>query len=141
MTRVWLSIAVVVASASTARAEDTLTIDQAIQLALSRNERAKISDLGVVSAEAAVERARVAFLPILAANGADTIRPIDHPVNIANGSLQLTQSLFAPSAFPLYDQAKHALEAQRAQTIEDKRQLTFDTAHAFFAVLLAQRVA
>ena len=137
----WLIVAAIVARASVAAADDAMTFEQAIQLALSRNERAKISDLDAVSAEAAVDRARVAFLPVLAATGAYTVRPVDKPVNLATGQVQLSQPIFAPSAFPLYDQAKHALDAQRAQTIEDKRQLAFDTAHAFFAVLLAQRVA
>jgi len=144
MTRVWLCIAVAVGSAAgVAHADDTLTIDQAIQLALTRNERARITELNTVQAEAAVDKARAAFLPVLAATGADTYHPADTPPppkNIANGALQLSQPIFAPSAFPLYDQAKHALDAQHAQTIDDKRQLAFDTAHAFFSVLLAQRV-
>jgi outer membrane protein TolC len=140
MTRVWFSIAVVIGSAATARADDSLTIDQAIQLALTRNERARITELTTVEAEAALDKARTAFFPVLAATGAGTFRPNDHPRDVGNGQLQLSQPIFAPSAFPLYDQAKHALEAQRAQTLDDKRQLAFDTAHAFFAVLLAQRV-
>ena len=142
MTRVWLCIAVVVGSAAGfAHADDTLTIDQAIQLALTRNERARITELNTVQAEAAVDKARTAFLPILAATGADTYHPVDKPPkNVANGALELSQPIFAPSAFPLYDQAKHALDAQHAQTVDDKRQLAFDTAHAFFSVLLAQRV-
>jgi outer membrane protein TolC len=141
MTRVWLGIAVVVGSAGVARADDTITIDQAIQLALTRNERAKITELTTVEAEAGVDKARVAFLPVLAATGTNTYHPVDKsPQMVPNGDLALTQPIFAPSAFPLYDQAKHALDAQRAQTVDDKRQLAFDTAHAFFAVLLAQRI-
>jgi outer membrane protein TolC len=141
MTRVWVSIAVVIGSAGVAHADDTLTIDQAVQLALTRNERARITELDVVQAEAGVDKARVAFLPVLAANGAYTLHPVDKaPKNIGNGDLALSQPIFAPSAFPLYDQAKHLLEAQLAQTVDDKRVLAFDTARAFFAVLLAQRV-
>ena len=49
-----------------------------------------------------------------------------------------SQPLIAPSAFPLLAQAKHNLDAQHAQTIDDKRQLAFDAAKAYFAVLLAQ---
>ena len=141
MTRVWVSIAVVVGSAGLAYADDTLTIDQAIQLAETRNERARITELNVTVADAAVDKARVAFLPVLAANGAWTVHPVDKaPKNVENGDLALTQPIFAPSAFPLYDQAKHELEAQVAQTVDDKRVLAFDTARAYFAVLLAQRV-
>jgi outer membrane protein TolC len=141
MTRVWLCFAVVVGGAGVAHAEDTLTIDQAVQLALTRNERARITELDVVAAEAGVDKARVAFLPVLAASGADTIHPVDKPPkSVTDGALALSVPVFAPSAYPLYAQAKHLLDAQVAQTVDDKRVLAFDTARAFFAVLLAQRV-
>ena len=140
MARVLLGFAAILLGASIARADDSLTLDQAIQLALTRNERAAISDLQTVQSDAAVERARVAFLPVLNASGNDTIRPIDTPKNSAQGSLTLQQPLIVMSAFPLLAQAKHNLEAQRAQTIDDKRQLAFDVAKAYFGVLLAQEV-
>jgi outer membrane protein TolC len=140
MARLLLGFAVVAATASVARADDALTLDHAIQLALTKNERAQIADLNVVTAEAGVERAHVAFLPVLSASGNDTLHPIDTPKDTASGQLQLNQPLLVLSAFPLLDQAKHSLDAQRAQTVDDKRQLAFDAARAFFNVLLAQRV-
>jgi outer membrane protein TolC len=140
MSRVLVGFTLVVASATAAHADEPLTLDQALRLALTRNERSAIADLEIATAEASVARARVAFLPGLNASGNDTLHPIDTPKNTANGSLTLTQPLIVPSAFPLLDQAKHNLEAQRAQTAEDKRQLAFDVAHAYFAVLLAQQV-
>src|SRR4051812_46798264 len=140
MARVLLGFAAILLGASSAHAEESLTLDQAIQLALTRNERAQISELQTVQADAAVDRAHVAFLPVLNASGNDTIRPRDTPKNAAQGSLTLQQPLIVPSAFPLLAEAKHNLEAQRAQTIEDKRQLSFDVAKAYFAVLLAQQV-
>jgi outer membrane protein TolC len=140
MARVLLGFAAIVLGASSAHADDSLTLDQAIQLALTRNERAQISDLQTTEADAAVERAHVAFLPVLNASGNDTIRPRDTPKNGAQGSLTLQQPLIVLSAIPLLAEAKHNLEAQHAQTIEDKRQLTFDVAKAYFAVLLAQEV-
>jgi outer membrane protein TolC len=140
MARVLLGFAAILLGASTAHADDSLTLDQAIQLALTRNERAAISDLQSIQADAAVERARVAFLPVLNASGNDTIHPIDTPKNTAGGSLTLQQPLIVMSAFPLLAQAKHNLDAQRAQTLEDKRQLAFDVAKAYFGVLLAQEV-
>jgi outer membrane protein TolC len=140
MARVLLGFAAIVLGASSAHADDSLTLDQAIQLALTRNERAAISDLQTIQADAALERAHVAFLPVLNASGNDTIRPIDTPKNSAQGSLTLNQPLIVMSAWPLLAQAKHNLEAQRAQNVEDKRQLTFDVAKAYFGVLLAQEV-
>ena len=140
MARVLLGFAAILLGASSAHADDSLTLDQAIKLALTRNERAAITDLQTVVADAAVERAHVAFLPVLNATGNDTIRPIDDPKNTANGSLTLNQPLIVLTAFPLLAQAKHNLDAQRSQTIEDKRQLAFDVAKAYFGVLLAQEV-
>jgi len=141
MARVLLGFAAVCLCASVARADDALTLDQAIHLALSRNERAAIAELQQVQADAAVDRAHVAFLPVLNASGNDTVHPIDDaPKNTASGQLTLTQPLIVMTAFPLLAQAKHNLEAQRAQTVEDKRQLSFDVAKAYFAVLLAQEV-
>src|SRR5690349_751526 len=125
MSRVLVGFVVVAATASVARADDAMTLDQAIQLALTKNERAQIADLNVVIADAGVSRAHVAFLPILTASGNDTLHPIDTPKDTASGQLQLNQPLIALSAFPLLDQAKHALSAQRAQTIDDKRTLAF----------------
>src|SRR5215472_1885802 len=48
-----------------------MTIQEAIQLALTRNERARISDLQVIVADAAVEKARAGFLPIMTLSGND----------------------------------------------------------------------
>ena len=140
MARVLVGIAAILLGTQTVRADDSLTLDQAIQLALSRNERAQITDLQIVEADAAVERAHVAFLPVLNASGNDAIRPRDKPVNTLQGSLQLSQPIINLPAFPLLAQAKHNLAAQRSQSIEDKRQLAFDVAKAYFAVLLAQEV-
>lgn len=139
MARVLL-VAAVLFSASVARADEALTLDQAIHLALTRNERSAIADLQQVQADASVDRARVAFLPVLNASGNDTLRPRDDPKNNLSGQLTLTQPLIVMTAFPLLAQAKHNLQAQKFQTVEDKRQLSFDVAKAYFAVLLAQEV-
>jgi outer membrane protein TolC len=117
-----------------------LRLDDAIQLALTRNERARIAELDVVIADAGVSKARTAFLPVLSASGNDTLHPRDTPLDTANGALTLSQPLFVPSAWPLLDQAKHELAGQRAQSADDKRQLAFDAAKAFFSVLLADQV-
>jgi outer membrane protein TolC len=132
---------VLIAALSLPAEADPLTLDQAIQLALHGNERAGIAGLDLAVSEAGVAKARAAFLPVLAASGNDTYGPFDtKDKNTARGSLTLTQPLIAPSAWPLYAQAKHSLEAQQAQTADDRRQLAFDTARAYMAVLLADEV-
>jgi len=117
-----------------------LRLGDAIRLALTRNERARIADLEVVTADAGVARARSAFLPVLAAQGNDTRKPWDAPPNAAGGTLTLGQPLLVPSAWPLLAEARHKLAAQRAQSADDKRQLAFDAAKAFFGVLFAEQV-
>jgi outer membrane protein TolC len=125
-----------------------LRLEDAVQLTLSRNERARIADLNVTVSEAAVARARAAFLPVLSVNGNDsqrlekTERPGggSSPTNTATATASITQPLLNASAFPLYAQAKNNLGSTRAQTIDDKRQLAFSAAYAFFNVLTAEAV-
>ncbi len=120
-----------------------MRIDDAVQLALTRNERARISDLNVVVADAAVEKARAGFLPVLTFNSSDTRTAVvapAQPSNVGAGNLVLTQPLLNASAFPLYSQAKALAEAQRAQNTDDKRLLAFSAANAFFGVLTADAI-
>jgi outer membrane protein TolC len=117
-----------------------MSLQDAVQLTLSRNERAKISDLNVVVAEAAVEKARAGFLPIVTAGGQDTQHAYAVNNNAATANLTVSQPLINASLFPLYSQAKELANAQHAQNVDDKRLLAFAGASAFFAVLNAQDV-
>ena len=132
----------VICAARIARGEEPqLTLDRAVQLALAHNERAGIAELNVDVAVAGVAKARAAFLPVVSATGANTYSPWDKaPLDVTRGQLTFNWPLIAPSAWPLFSQAKHALDGQRAQTVDDKRQLAFDTAKAYLAVLLADQV-
>ena len=51
-----------------------LSLETVVKIALSRNERAEIADQNVVSAEAAITKARAAFLPTISANASETAR-------------------------------------------------------------------
>jgi outer membrane protein TolC len=121
-----------------------LTLDQAVQLTLSRNERARISDLNVVVADAAVQKAFTAFLPLVTLAGQDTQTSYPStktlPNNIAASQATVNQPLLNASSFPLYSQAKNLARAQRDQNIDDRRLLGFTAATAFFTVLDAQQV-
>jgi outer membrane protein TolC len=120
-----------------------LRLQDAIQLVLTRNERVRISDLNVVVAEAAVERARTAFLPLLTANASDTLTAAvaaGQPNNVGTGGLVITQPLVNVPSWPLYWQARALADAQHAQNVDDRRVLTFNAAAAFFAVLGAQGI-
>lgn len=124
------------------RAAPAFHLDDAVRYAVSRNERAHISDLQVAVADAAVERARVGFLPVLTVTASDQEHAYGppHPPNIGTGAATLNQPLLNAAAFPLYAQAKALADAQRAQNLDDKRLLAFSAASAFFAVLNADDV-
>jgi outer membrane protein TolC len=130
------------AAAQEAVSPQGLTLDQAVQLTLSRNERAKISDLQVVVADAAVEKAFTAFLPLLTTTGSATqhATAIKPPSNSGQAAITLSQPILNAPAFPLYAQSKRLADAQREQNVDDKRLLAFSAASAFFAVLNAQDV-
>ncbi len=143
-----LVFAVSLASEPASAQARALDLQTAIRLALSRNERSKIAELDVRSAQAGVEKARTGFLPtlVLSANDSDhpfaapPARGTPPPKNVLTSSLTLTQPLINAPAWPLYAQAKQQLASQRAQSADDKRQLAFDTARAFFNVLTAEAV-
>lgn len=135
-----LTVVVLTAVVSSAQAEP-LTLEQAIQLALTRNERSAVTDLEVVIAEADVTGARANFLPVVDLSAAANYRPLaDENRSSAQTTLSVSQPIFNPSAFPLRDQAKHQLEAQRNLRVDARRRLAFETANAFMAVLLADQV-
>ncbi|MBI4817866.1 MAG: TolC family protein [Deltaproteobacteria bacterium] len=131
---------------------EPLTLDRAIELSLERNERAKQAALGVVAAEATVARARAAFLPDLGVSGSYTLRafesarvddagaPVQGHHALSAGAL-LSVMLLDLRAFPLLRQAEHQEEAARLGALEERRQLMFDTATRFVAVLGFEQVA
>jgi outer membrane protein TolC len=57
------------------------------------------------------------------------------------GAATITQPLINLSAIPLYAQARHTLESERWGSVEDKRQLAFDTARTYIVALSNQRLA
>jgi outer membrane protein TolC len=143
---VGVGMAVLVPSGAAAQetGSTALTLDQAVQLTLSRNERARISDLNVVVANAAVQKAFTAFLPLVTLTGQDaqTSYPSTKtlPNNIGTSAVTVNQPLLIASSFPLYAQAKNLASAQRYQNVDDRRLLGYTAATAFFTVLDAQEV-
>lgn len=144
--KIALAGAVALLSAREAAAQEApgqLTLDQAVNLTLTRNERARISDLQVVVADGAVEKAFTAFLPILASTASGTQHATSLPKATSNSgqaAVTLSQPILNAPAFPLYAQARKLADAQREQNVDDKRLLGFTAASAFFGVLNAQDV-
>jgi outer membrane protein TolC len=118
-----------------------LKLEDAIRLALQNNERAKKAPLRVAVADASLARARDAFFPTLTASGSGVYHPATKgPSTTSSGALTLTQPLLNPSAFPQYAQQAHNREAEAWGSVEDKRQLAFDTAKSFIQALTAEGV-
>jgi outer membrane protein TolC len=119
-----------------------LNVADAIQLALTRNERAQIANLQVAVADAALEKARAGFLPSLSATAQLTGRPYrtNLPRDVEQSAITLVQPLINASAWPLYLQSASLLEAQRASTTDAKRLLAFDATTTFLEVLSVEQV-
>jgi outer membrane protein TolC len=137
-------------SSARAAGAHPLRIEEAVALALSRSEIAKIADEEVIVADAAVEKARVGFLPTMVATGNDVQRPyvvrspssgaITQPSNIATAGGTITQPLLNASAWPLYRQAERLRDAQEASSEDQKRLLAFGAATTFLQVLSVEQV-
>ena len=125
-----------------------LRLEDAVQLALARNERAKIAEDQIVEADAALEKARVAFLPVITATGADTARPYNvvrsgvtvTANNVVTGTANIVQPILNLPAWPLYHQAQRLLDAQKAASTDAKRVLEFNAAQTFFNALASEAV-
>jgi outer membrane protein TolC len=139
----WVGVALGLLATS-ARAEE-LRVEDAVALALARNEVPKISDQNVVVADAAVLKARTAFYPTVGALGTYTQSPQDVVAAGKNSyvllaTVTVNQPLLNASAFPLYAQSKRLYDGQVAQTVDDKRLLAYAAVRAFFAALSADAV-
>lgn len=142
MQRLWFLAAILLTSS--AWAEDALTLERAVQLALERNERSLIATQRVEAAEARVFKARSFFFPDVAVSATYTrqperlpFRPADSLIGVA--SLQMT--LFDGRSFPLYRMAAREAEATAFEAVNTKRLVAFEAADAFLQTLSAQQVA
>jgi outer membrane protein TolC len=127
-------------SSFTSAQEAPLTIERAVELALTRNERAAIADTTVEAAEARVRRARTAFFPRVDIGG-------NLGTDIGNGSERdlsasalVTQPLFDARVFPLYRQQRFERDAARLSADDSKRVLGFDAAVSFLTTLSFEQV-
>ena len=120
--------------------ERTLSIEQAVHLAVERNERTEIANTGVEVAEARVGRSRSILLPQLGISGSYRNDSAADTRNTLSTSATLTQPLFDARAFPLIRQARLELDAARATATESHRILGYDAANAFVATLNVQQV-
>ncbi|MBN8526798.1 MAG: TolC family protein [Planctomycetes bacterium] len=122
-----------------------LSIDQAIILALARNETPEIAMARIERAEAALERARSALLPSvtlggsLATNDQDAIPHGGDANETARWSATAQMALLRASAWSNLSAARYGLRAQQLESMELKRILAFTVGNVFLNVLAAER--
>lgn len=142
--RLFIAVVILVGPAAVAGA---LTFDQAVEKAIERNERAKISRENTTGAEARVFQARSFFFPSLAVGGSYTRRAYETTREL-NGQQVTIQSLNALSAhatarwtvfdarsIPLYRAAARELDATRLESADTRRLLAFEAGDAFLQTL------
>ena len=123
-----------------ASAPSPLTIEQAVGLAVVRNERAAIADSTVEAAEARVRRARTAFFPRVDISGNLRGDYTDTTERTLSTTALLTQPIFDARAFPLYRAQRFERDAVRFSADESKRLVGFDAAASFLSTLSYEQV-
>jgi len=149
----WASLlaAACLLAALPAIAED-LSLEQAVQLALERNERALAADEQIQAAAGRLTRARAYFFPAVSLNGAYTRRPYEvkrdlngqsitiQSLNAISGYASLNWVLFDPAVIPSYRQALFADRGQRYSAADVRRRLSFEVAAAYLTTLTMDQV-
>jgi outer membrane protein TolC len=127
--------------------ENVLTLESAIRMALTRNERSLTADQNNAAAQALVAEARAYFLPAINAVGTYTRRPFQvtrqvsgteiavQKYNALSGVISLNLTVFDPVGIPAYRNIKFARDSQRFASAEAKRQLAFEASNAYLSTL------
>jgi outer membrane protein TolC len=132
--------------------EDVLTLETAIQMALTRNERSLAADGRVIAAQARVARARSYFMPIITATGVYTRRPFEvkrtvqnaeivvQSYNALSGVAALNLTLLDSRSIPALRQARADRTAEQYASADSKRRLAFEVGNAFLMTLGVDQV-
>jgi outer membrane protein TolC len=124
-----------------------LTLDEAINLALERNERSLATREDVKAAEARVARARSFFLPTITTTGIYQRRAYEvkrlvgetevviQRYNGLSNTLGLNLTLFDARSLAGLSAVKAQRNAELAAATESRRQLAFEVSQAFLATL------
>jgi outer membrane protein TolC len=129
-----------------------LTLDEAVMLALERNERALATHEDVNAANARVSRARSFFLPTITSTSTYTRRPYERRI-VVDGSeiviqrfdglsetVQLNLTLFDARSLTGLAAVRAQRNAEVAAAAESRRQLAFEVSQAFLATLGTSQV-
>lgn len=130
-----------------------LTIERAIELAMTRNERARAALERIDAAQARVTKARAGFLPTLSLTGTytrrafETVRTVGddritiQSLNALGASADARMTLLDARLFPALGQMRHDRDATQLEQRNAVRALAFDAANAFLQAMGARQVA
>ena len=142
-----LVLALCTATGTAPAQDDVLTLESAIQMALTRNEQSLAADQSYIAAKARVTEARAYFLPMITVLGGYLRRPFQvvrefqgsqiaiQKYNALSGSVNLSLTVFDSLTIPGYKSAKAEERAQRLASAEGKRQLAYEVSNAFIVTL------
>jgi outer membrane protein TolC len=132
--------------------DNILSLEAAIQMALTKNEQALAADQQVNAAEARVTRARAFFLPNITGTGVYTRRPFEvvrtvqnqeitiQKYNAISGMLALNLTIFDSHSIPALIQARSGRTAEQYAAAESKRKLAFEVSSAYLTTLSVDQV-
>ncbi len=124
-----------------------LTLEEAVRMALAKNEQALTADARLSAAQALVSKARAYFLPTLDATGTYTRRPdqvrrtindqsvIVQNFNALSAVATLNLTIFDSMGIPGFRNVRSERNAQVSASAESKRQLAFEASQAYLATL------
>jgi outer membrane protein TolC len=147
-----LAVSLLLAPLAAVAVAGDLGLEQAVQLALSRNERALAAGEQLHAAQGLAAQARSFFFPSVSLIGTYTRRPYSverelndqvitiQSLNALSGYASLNWILFNPSVIPNYRQALFSERAQRYSSAEVRRRLSFEVASAFLTTLTLDQV-
>ncbi len=131
---------------------DVLTLEDAVKLALERNEQSLATTESVTAARARVNRARTAFMPNITATGVYTRRPFEVSRNVGGSNIVIQKydalssvvnfnmNLFDTRSFPALSAARSQRESDVMTASESRRQLMFQVSQSFLTVLSTGQV-
>ena len=132
--------------------EEVLSLETAIQMALTRNEQALAADQQVEAAQARVVRARAFFLPNITGTGVYTRRPFEvirtfqnqeiavQKFNAISGVASLNMTIFDAHSIPALRAARSDRTAEQYAAAESKRELAFEVSNAYITTLSTDQV-
>jgi len=132
--------------------EETLTLEQAVQMALTGNERALAADQRVAAAESRLSKARAYFMPNVNVTGNYTRRPFEvqrtignqqiivQSLNALSGFASFSMTIFDARSIPTLVQTSSDRSSEWYASAETKRGLSFEVSNAFLATLGVDQV-